>query len=256
MSSIDPAFAYAQARLQARFGMRPSGADWSHIAATADLGALLQVLRSTPLSRWTSRLAPRPGTHDIERRLRQEWLDDVDEVASWQPEPWREGIRWLRWIVYLPALQKLARGGRVPAWMRDDAVLGPIVAREPRERAASLRHTPMAPLAQAFEPTGSVAGAWLAQWQRLWPQGHAGRRALEALLGTVTGQGALLAGLPVGSQSSGALHGLERRFELTFRRNPLSPAATVAYLGLLALDLRRLRGALAVRAIGERTAGP
>jgi len=155
MSRIDPAFAYSQARLQARYGARPRAADWSHIAATADLGAMLQVLRTSPLAGWTARLGSRPGIHDIERQARDEWLRRVDEVAQWQPEAWRDGIAWLRWIAYLPALQKLARGGRARAWMRDDPLLGPIVAREPRERAAALRRTPLAPLAD--RPAGRIA---------------------------------------------------------------------------------------------------
>ena len=116
MSRTDLSFAFAQARLQSRFGERPAAADWQHLEATRDLGAVLQVLRGGRLARWTSRLAAKPPLHDIERRLREEWLHAVDEVAAWQPPPWREGVRWMRWITYIPALQKLARGGRAPAW--------------------------------------------------------------------------------------------------------------------------------------------
>jgi hypothetical protein len=192
--------------------------------------------------------------HEIERRLREEWLRSVEEVAGWQPEPWRDGVLWLRWIAYLPALQKLARGGRAFAWMRDDPVLGPIVAREPRERASALRRTPLAPLAAGFPPPHDVAGTWTRHWRQLWPGHHPGRAPLEALLRATTEQRHLLAGMPDDAYSSDALRGLERRFQLGFRRNPLSPAAAVAYVGLLALDLRRLRGALATRALRESAA--
>ena len=182
MSRIDPAFAYSQARLQARYGARPRVADWSQIAATADLGALLQVLRASPLAGWTGLLGARPGVHDIERRAREEWLRRVDEVASWQPEAWRKAILWLRWIAYLPALQKLARGGRAQAWMRDDAVLGPIVAREPRDRAAALRRTALAPLARGFQPPHEMAATWTRHWRQLWPSREPGRAPIEALV--------------------------------------------------------------------------
>jgi hypothetical protein len=256
MSRIDPSFAYAQARLQARYGARPRAADWSHIAATADLGALLQVLRASPLAGWTARLGSRPGIHEIERRAREEWLRRVDEVASWQPDAWRKGIRWLRWIAYLPALQKLARGGRAQAWMRDDAVLGPIVAREPRERATALRRTPLAPLAGGFHPPHEMGAAWTRHWRQLWPSRDAGREPVEALIRTTSHERRLLAQLPDSVRSADALRALERRFQLGFRRHPLSPAASVAYLGLLALDLRRMRGALATRAIHEGPATP
>ena len=256
MSRIDPSFAYSQARLQARYGARPRAADWSQIAATADLGALLQVLRASPLAGWTGLLGSRPGVHDVERRARDEWLRRVDEVASWQPEAWRKGILWLRWIPYLPALQKLARGGRAQAWMRDDAVLGPIVAREPRDRAAALRRTALAPLARGFQPPHEMAATWTRHWRQLWPSRDPGRAPIEALI-RMTGQvRRLLAQLPETSRSTDTLRDMERRFQLGFRRHPLSPAAAVAYLGLLALDLRRVRGALATRALHDFTAEP
>lgn len=251
MSRIDPAFAYAQARLQARYGARPRAADWSHYAATADLGALLQVLRGSPLAHWVDRLGPRPDVHAIERHLRGEWLQGVDEVAGWQPAPWRDGIGWLRWIAYLPALQKLARGGRARKWMRDDPVLGPIVAREPRERPAALVRTPLAPLAAGFEPPHDMAGAWRDHWGTLWPARHAGRAPLVSLVRALAAQHARLAALPENASSTEALGVLEQRLQSGFRRNPLGPVAAVAYLGLLALDLRRMRGALATRALRE-----
>jgi len=254
MSRIDPSFAYAQARLQARYGQRPRDGDWNRYAATPDLGALLQVLRNAPLARWVDRLAPRPDVHAIERHLRDAWCRDVDEVAGWQPAPWRDSIRWLRWIPYLPALEKLARGGRPPAWMRDDPVLGPVVAREPRERAAALGRTPLAPLARGFARPHDVVTAWRKHWTGLWPEGHPGREPLESLLRAVSSQRQQLADLPENASTTEALTRLERRFQWCFRRNPLGPAAAVAYLGLVALDLRRLRGALAVRALGNGAA--
>jgi hypothetical protein len=256
MSRIDPSFAYAQARLQARYGARPRVADWSQVEATADLGALIQLLRASPLAGWTGLLGSRPGLHDIERRAREEWLRRVDEVASWQPEAWRDGILWLRWIAYLPALQKLARGGRAQAWMRDDAVLGPVVAREPRERATALRRTPLAPLARAFLPPHEMAAAWSGHWRQLWPPRGVDNEPIEALIRITSRELERLAQLPDDSSSRETLRTLERRFQLGFRRHPLSPAAAVAYLGLLALDLRRMRGALATRALHDATAAP
>jgi hypothetical protein len=256
MSQADTRFAYAQARLQARYGSRPSPADWSHVAATADLGALLQVLRGSAVGRWTGRLGNRPGVHEIERRLREQWLADVDEIAGWQPEAWRDSIRWLRWIVYLPALQKLARGGRPLAWTRDDPVLGPIMAREPRDRGAALRRTPLAPLAAGFSPPADTAGAWTRHWQQLWPSRGAARSPLNALVREAARLQSQLAALPATVRADEALGAFERRLQLAFRRNPLSPAAAVAHIGLLALDLRRFRGALATRALHDDASAP
>jgi len=252
MSHTDLSFAFAQARLQARFGARPTPSDWNHIEATADLAATLQVVRNTDLARWTARLGARPGVHDIELRLRDEWALSVDEVAGWQPAPWRAAIGWMRWIVYLPALQKLARGGRAPDWMRADPVLGPVVAREPRERVAALQHTPLAPLAAGFAPEADVASAWSQHWRELWPTDRAADAALDTLVREIEQHGQRLAGLPSEARSTDATQTFVRRLRLFFRRNPLSPAAAAAYLGLLAVDLQRLRGLLAVRAVREQ----
>jgi len=247
----DLSFAYAQARLQSRFGERPTPQDWLHLEATRDLGAVLQVLRAGPLARWTARLGARPGVHELERGLRDEWLRAVDEVAGWQPEAWRDGTRWLRWITYLPALQKLARGGRVPAWMRADPVLGPIVAREPRERAAALEDSPLAPLAAGFVPPVDLAGAWGEHWRTLWPRDTAARTPLRTLLSTLRAHRQWLAEAPAGADSREAITSLEHRLRRVFRRHPLSPAAVAAWLWLQMLDLQRLRGLLAVRALRD-----
>jgi hypothetical protein len=189
--------------------------------------------------------------HELERGLREEWLRAVDEVALWQPVAWREGTRWLRWITYLPALQKLARGGRVPAWMRADPVLGPIVAREPRERAAALGDSPLGPLAAGFVPPVDLARAWGDHWRTLWPSGDAARAPLRALLSTLRAHRQWLADAPAGTDSREAIASLERRLQRVFRRHPLSAAAATAWLCLQMLDLQRLRGLLAVRALRD-----
>ena len=256
MGRTDLSFAFAQARLQSRFGERPVAADWQHLEATRDLGAVLQVLRAGKLARWTSRFATRPGVHDIERRLREEWMRAVDEVAAWQPEQWREGTRWMRWITYLPSLQKLARGGRAPAWMRADPVLGPIVAREPRERAPALAGTPLAPLAAGFTAQPDVARAWGAHWQTLWPRNAQAREPLLQLLAVMRRHRERLAEAPPEATSRDSLQSLERRLERMFRLHPLSATATAAYVSLMMIDLQRLRGVLAVRALRDAPVAP
>ncbi|MCM2312654.1 MAG: hypothetical protein NDI84_14740 [Steroidobacteraceae bacterium] len=251
MNRADLSFAFAQARLQSRFGERPQASDWQHLEATRDLGAVLQILRAGRLARWTAQIGARPGVHELERRLREQWMQAVDEVAAWQPGHWRDGTRWMRWITYLPALQKLARGGRAPAWMRADPILGPIVAREPRERAAALAGTPLAPLAAGFATPPDVARAWAAHWQALWPEPSAARAPLLQLVALLRAHRERLVEAPPEATSRDSMRSLERRLELLFRRHPLSAAAAATYVCLMQLDMQRLRGLLAVRALRD-----
>jgi hypothetical protein len=253
MGRADLSFGYAQSRLQARLGARPSAGDWQQLEATRDLGATLQVLRGGPLRRWTERLPARVGLHDMERRLRDEWRQAVSEVADWQPAHWREATLWMRWISYLPALQKLARGGRPRDWMRADPVLGPLVAREPRERVAALAGMQLAPLARGFGAAPDVTRAWTEHWQSLWPAAPAARRPLELLLAAMRRHRERLATAPAGATSRDSLLSLEHELERIFRRNPLSPAATASYVCLMMLELQRLRGLLAVRSLRDAT---
>jgi hypothetical protein len=256
MSRADLSFAFAQARMQSRFGERPASADWQHLEATRDLGAVLQVLRAGKLARWTSHIAARPDVHEIERRLREEWMRAVDEIASWQPEPFHAGTRWMRWITYLPALQKLARGGHAPGWMRADPVLGPIVAREPGARAQSLEGTPLEPLATGFGEQPDVARAWAVHWQTLWPDRATARRPLQQVVDLMRAHRERLAEAPPAADSREAMQSLGRGLELLFRRHPLSAAATAAFVCLMQLDLQRLRGLLAVRALRDAPVAP
>jgi len=251
MSRADLGFAYAQARLQARHGNRPTTADWNQLEATADLAAALQVIRNSSLARWTGRLGARPDIHEIERRLREEWARAVDEIAAWQPGPWRAAIGWLRWLPWLQPLDKLARGGHAPAWMREDTILGPVVAREPLERSAALRRTALAPLEAGFAADSDVADAWLRAWRASWPGQPAATVTLEGLLREVALHAGRLEESPAASGSRDSTQVLSRRLLFYFRRNPLTPAATAAFVGLLALDVQRLRGLLAVRSLRE-----
>lgn len=246
----DTAFGFSQARVQARHGSRLAAADWQQLEASGDLGTLLHACRSSPLARWVSHLGTQHSVHEIELGLRRDWAAYVEEVAAWQPRAWRPTTLWLRWLPWLPGLQKLARTGRPPAWMRGDPVLGPIVATEPQQRRGALAGSPLQPLAAGFVARPDVARAWLQQWRRLWPASpRAVRPALERLARELEQHGARVAALPDGAASLELRQQLVERLARLFRRHPLTPAATLAHLALVGLDLERLGGTLALRAL-------
>ena len=246
----DSSFAYAQARMQARLGSRLRSSEWLRLQAIRDLPVVLQSLRDGGFANQVSGLTARSTVHEIERRVREGWLMSVDEVASWQPKGWRPATRWLRWLAYLPGLQKLARRGRAPDWMRTDPVLGPIVAQDLPARPAALAATSLAPLAAGFTATPDLTGAWLAHWFGTWPRlrtpAHTG-----GLIDALVDYRERLESLPPG-ESSQPLHDvLEHRLMMIFRRSTMSAVATFAYLGLHGMDSARVRGTLALQAIRE-----
>lgn len=248
MSSLDGAFAYSQARLQARLGSRPSAADWQRMRATRDLASLLQAAAALPLLAGARGLTTQSNAHGAELALRRSWIETVDEISAWQPARWRDAMLWMRWLPYLPALDKLARGGRPPDWMRTDPLLGPIVAVDPRLRGAALKRSEFGPLADGFGASPDVSSAWLRHWRAIWPMTDA-LPALEKLVGDVDALCREIAVAPPSAATEDALSRLDRRLLRSLRHNPLSPVAVIAYLCMAALDLGRLRGAIAVRAL-------
>lgn len=242
-------FAYSQARLQARLGesLPPEGMEQLH--AARDLAGLLAVARTTSRRRYVERLAPRLDPHELERHLRAEWAALVDEVARWQPAEWRASIRWLRWLPGLPLLQKLARGGRPPAWARNDPWLGRVVALDPTLRADALAASGLQPLRAVFEAKNRDAAAvWLDHWRASWPPGSAAARALDRIAHDVADCDAALRD-PAARASRDPLRELRLRLLRSFRRHPLSPAAATAFLLLEGLDLLALRGQVMRRAM-------
>jgi hypothetical protein len=240
-------FAYAQARMQARLGQRISSLDLLRSRAARDLPAYLQHVRSTALARHVARIAADTDVHEIERRLREQWGTTVEEVARWQPADWRPATLWLRWLPYLPALQQLARGGRAPAWTREDPLLARVVAAVPGRRAGMLGGTVLAPLQRAVAVHGDVTDAWLDHWRSLWPHEPTSRVALERLVHEVVTAPLRTDVADAGRSSADTLRALGRRFLRAFRRHPLSPVAAFAWLGLEAFDHLELRGAIAMR---------
>ena len=255
MVLLDRRYALAQVRLQARHGMRPAAPDWAALEASGDLPTALGLLADWPATGWVRRLGRRPAPREVERAVRAAWHDEVSGVAAWLPHRDRALVLWLRWLPWLPALQKLARGGRAPDWTREDPLLGPVVATEPARRGAALERGELAPLAGSITAGADPGRAWLDHWRTLWPGRGPLRRALESLAGDARVAIDRLGTLPPGSGSDTVVAGLRRRLEIRFRRNPLAPAGTVAWLGLRGLELRRVRGALVVRALRSPSTG-
>lgn len=242
------AFAYAQARLQARLGARPAETDWDRLHALDSLPAWLEQARATPLRHWLTNLGSTTPPHEIERLLRAHFRRLTDDVARWLPPPWRPAVRWIEIVPDLPALAHLLRGEPAHDWMHEEPALRAVAESEPALRARALARGSWAALAAARPGAGTLFDSWLAEWRRRQPDDRRARVRFGRLTGVLQAhREAFLRLAP--AQSDTARRALEARLAHLFRRAFLTSAAAVAWLLLAALELERVRGALLTRAL-------
>lgn len=236
-------FAYVQARLQARYGQQPDRGAWRRLQGIASLSHFLQVARTTPLRPWLLNIPAHGDSHALEKSLRRQLFDQLDEVTRWLPPPWQPALRWCGVLPDLPALQHLLGGRPAPAWVLDDHRLKPYSHELPALRLQALRDSPYAPLL-GQNGGRDLAAAWRRHWRTLWPGdiAAADAAALNRLADTVTTYYAALAG--AGHNSETAHDWLEQRLRHGFRRHPQQAAAAFYYLALTALTVEQLRGLL------------
>ena len=240
-------FAYLQARLQARHGLRPDLNTWHRLRGTTNLAGYLHAARKSTLAPWVAGLHSTHDTHDIEHALRQVFRDHVDEVARWMPVSWRGSIHWLSLLPDLPAMQHLLGGEAAPAWMLNNVRLRPFTSENVTTRVQAMLDSNWHDIVVAWQRGHSPTSAWLERWQAQWPQTnslHAGMRYLAALLRQ---QARLTRGTPTTTQHQRELLG--QQLLRAFRRYSFQPAAACAHLGLVALDLEQLRAELVSRAL-------
>lgn len=244
--------AYAQARVQARFSLRPREAFWRELEAGRDLPHLIEFIRGSGLRDTSAVAGAVLDAHAMEARLRNRWLASCEEVANWYPTPWRPAMCWLGWLPWIAPLGWLAHKGEAASWMDDDAVLREFALAAAEEPQTSLPGGTLGPLAAAWSADGDLAAAWHAHWRDTWPDmGPATRRGLGRLAVTVE---SLLPG-GTGLRLDPLVDAIEGTTRRLFRRHAGTPVAGLALIVLSALDYLRLRAALAVaRSFGQAPA--
>lgn len=238
-------FAYAQARLQSRYGARASTGDWSRLNAARTPAQFLQLASTTSLRQWAEPVKADIDIHRLERTLRAAWTASVEEIATWVPEAWGPAV--LKWseLPDVSAREYLRRTGEPAAWMNGDARFDSI-----EESTAT---TPRAHDGEA-EPTAGEQ--WLSLWRTTWPAlARADVAAIDAiatrLFGTFHPGGSQV---DRGQRFRPARAVLEDSLEQAFRRKAGGPVAVMAYLGLLLIDFERFRGGLLARTLFAPTA--
>ena len=236
-------FAYAGARLLARHGNRPTPDDWERLGRSRDFGHYLQGARATGLGPFVRNIGTHADGHEVERSLLTGWLDYVHRVAGWQPAAWRPPLQWLAVVPELPAFGHVLAQRPDHPWMAELPVLGPALELTGQGRRRALAAGPAGALLADGATGGDLWQRALAEWHRRLPRRP--NRFQPALAALETALAAYVAEVSEGSGA--AEQRLERVLVRTLRRHPREPAAAYAHLGLVALDLQRLRRELLLR---------
>ena len=237
--------AYAQTRIQSRYGQRADMTVWLKLHNIHDAGSYLQTAQQSPLRHWVLGISPTHSSDDVELALRQKYRHHVDEVASWMPFEWQTPIRWIKRLVDLPALQYLVAGGEPYDWMKSDPEIGAFAAGDPLLRMQALQQTGSGALVDAWREDGSLLSGWVSQWKALWPASvhtEKGMQSLEQLLRSLH-QAQAMQGAALQADHDAIVD----RLRLLFRRYAFQPAAACIWLAIVAADLHRLRGDLMQR---------
>ncbi len=252
--SHQASFAYAQARLQARHGLRPGEPLWQRLASAGDLANYLQQAQRTALRPWVLGMQATQSSHAIELSLRRHFRTYVDEVADWLPGHWGGAVRWIRRMPDLPALQHLVRGETAPPWLLEDPELRPFASENIASRLEAMHNSDCASLATAWQRGDTLYEGWLEQWQRHWKGSRPFAEGFSCLARLLR-QYLQVRPARQAVTSDRRRHMLVSGLNYTFRRYSFEPAAACAHLGLIALDLEKLRSDLLQRALFAESTG-
>jgi len=245
-------FGYAQARIQARLSVLPTDSDWQRLSSARSLSGYLEEARDGALRTWVKGFSAHSNCHDLERGLRAQFLDSVEQTATFSPKPWQAALRWCRWLPLLPLFGHVRGGGAMPVWTRRDYRLAGLLDAGGRFDPVAMRRRGIEMLLSPSGGNGDQVGTaavWIDQWRQRWPaMSGADRRRMEALARRLQRH---WLGFMASSPDKGweRRRALRARLRLDLHRQLLTPAAPFLYLALVALDLERLRRALVDRAL-------
>jgi hypothetical protein len=251
-----PDRAYQQGRLQARHGARLTESQWRHFAGTQLLGGYLQSMRRTALEPWVRRLSEGATHHAIELALRVRWRGYVAELAGWQTDGWADAVAWVDRLTDLPVALELCRAGQLGPWAEDDPVYGDWVRHESGYQEPMARDLGPDILAACAEGRDPLP-AWQAAWRAHWPaMEDRVRRGLEVLISVADEHRVAMASATEPVAGGALASAVEKELNRLFRAYARTPVALFAHLGMVTLDMERLRAALVQRALypAERAA--
>jgi hypothetical protein len=244
-----PRLAYARARIQARISRLPAPADWQRLAGARTLAAYLEEARATGLREWVRGFSGLSQAHELERGCRVLARDAVHITADWAPPSWRASIEWVGWLPLLPLIEHLARGDVLPESMVLDDELRGMIGEDGCFEPKALEAAGLDVLIGDAGSADDVGMRWRAAWRARWPLcAGQSRRNLEGFAMLVERH--LEAFRRGSTETAWALRESFRdRLRVYLHLHIREPAIVFGYLGLVFLDLERLRSALLSRAV-------
>lgn len=239
-------FAYAQARLQSRYGKRADAHLWLKLHNIHDLTSYLQAAQQTPLRTWVLGISATHSSHHIELALRQKFRRHVDEVAAWLPAAWEAPLQWIKRLADLPVLQYLLAGNPPMDWMKSDPEIKAFTDSDPALRLQAMQEAGCGSLVSAWQQGDSMLIGWLAYWNQTRPQTKAYNNGLQDVE-------QLLNASPTGAAMPVEHDAMEAKLSTIFRRYTFQPAAVCAYLAIIAIDIRRVRADLMQRSLFQNS---
>jgi hypothetical protein len=242
-------FAYAQVRLQSRYGQRADEQVWLRLHNILDLASYLQVAQQTPLRPWVLGLNPGHNSHEIELALRQKYRRHVDDVASWMPADWREPLQWIKRLLDLPALQYLMANGTAMEWMQSDPALTDFTSDDTTLRMQAMHVAGCDRLVQAWQQGDTMFAGWLSHWKKIQPRTPAYQSGLQQMENFLQQQlhSRQLVSVDEAGPSGTDYDRLTDHLRVVFRRFAFQPAAVCAYLAMIAIDIHHVRSCLMQR---------
>jgi hypothetical protein len=239
-------FAYAQARLQSRYGKRADTHIWLKLHNIHDLASYLQAAQQASLRPWALGISAKHSSHDIELALRQKYRHHVDEVANWLPTDWQIPLQWIKRLADLPALQYLLAGNSPLDWMKSDPDISKFTDDDPALRVRAMQEADCANLVSAWQQGDSMVTGWLAYWDKVRPQTRAYNSGLQSMSRLLHAH--LLLNARQASEALPADYGaINDELIAIFRRYTFQPAAVCAYLAIVAIDVNHIRSDLMQR---------
>lgn len=248
-------FAYAQARIQARYGKRADAHVWLRLHNIHDLASYLQVAQQTSLHPWVLGISSTHGSHDIELALRQKYRHHVDEVASWLPAVWQIPLQWIKRLADLSVLEYLLAEGAPLDWMKSDPDISDFAGDDPTLRSQAMREADCASLVNAWQQGDTMFTGWLSYWNQIRPRKQAynnGLQHVEKVLHEQLQLHARQTGVPLPTD----YEVMDDKLRAIFRRYAFQPAAVCAYLAIIAIDVHHIRSDLMQRLFFLGCEGP